>query len=364
MKTGNLYETLTKYELLVKLREFALSIFVALSADIILLFFLFSLDNILNFNSWFRMFSVAVIAILNIALIAWYVCIFVFRKASAHKLALKLEKEYGISDNSIINAVCFKEDEGMPDSLRNLFVNRASDNCRKIKLQVSAVLKNRDLARVSRIFLAAFIVFIIYSAVFHRHARNAFLRFVNPYSQLASLNYTQFNISPGDIEVLEGDSRRIISNACRGDVPAKALSVIIQGEGSVDIYEMTPSVKGFFLELKNITSTLKYSVRNKHESSRWFTVTVIKKPRFDDISVLVSPPEYTGEKEYALPLLKRNAEVLKGSVLNVSSKVPKGFKVSFPKIHHTTILILPDYVVRRNPRMDAAMRVFWSLLKN
>ena len=329
MKTGNLYETLTKYELLGKLREFALSIFVALSADIILLFFLFSLDNILNFNSWFRMFSVAVIAILNIALIAWYVCIFVFRKASVHKLALKLEKEYGISDNSIINAVCFKEDEGMPDSLRNLFVNRASDNCRKIKLQVSAVLKNHALARVSRIFLAAFIVFVIYSAVFHRHARNAFLRFMNPYSQLASLNYTQFNISPGDIEVLEGDSRRIISNACRGDVPAKALSVIIQAEGSLDIYEMTPSVKGFFLELKNITSTLKYSVRNKHESSRWFTVTVIKKPRFDDISVLVSPPEYTGEKEYALPLLKRNAEVLKGSVLNVSSKVPKGFKVSF-----------------------------------
>ena len=28
------------------------------------------------------------------------------------------------------------------------------------------------------------------------------------------------------------------------------------------------------------------------------------------------------------------------------------------------LLILTDYVVRRNPRMDAAMRVFWSLLKN
>jgi len=27
-------------------------------------------------------------------------------------------------------------------------------------------------------------------------------------------------------------------------------------------------------------------------------------------------------------------------------------------------LILPDYVVRRNPRMDAATRVLWSLLKN
>jgi len=28
------------------------------------------------------------------------------------------------------------------------------------------------------------------------------------------------------------------------------------------------------------------------------------------------------------------------------------------------LLILPDYVVRRNPRMDATTRVFWSLLKN
>ena len=28
------------------------------------------------------------------------------------------------------------------------------------------------------------------------------------------------------------------------------------------------------------------------------------------------------------------------------------------------LLILTDYVVRRNPRMDAATRMFWSLLKN
>jgi hypothetical protein len=329
VKTGNLYETLTKYEILGKLREFAFSIFVALSADIILLFCLFSLDNILNFNSWFRLFSVALLVVLNISLAAWYVYLFIFRKLSAHKLALKFEKEYGIKDNSIINAVCFKEDEGMPDSLRNLFVNKASENCRKIKLQLSAVLKNRNLGRVSRIFLISVIVFIAYSAVFHRYARNAFLRFMNPYSQLASLNYTQFNVSPGDIEIIEGDSRRIVSNARRGDVPAKVLSVIVQNEGAADVYEMIPSAKGFFLDLKNITSTLRYSVRNRHESSRWFTISVIKKPRFDNVSVIVNPPGYTGEKGYALPLLKKNAEILKGSMLNVEVKVPKGYKASF-----------------------------------
>lgn len=329
MKTGNLYETLTKYELFGKLREFAFSIIVALSADILLLFLLFALDNILNFSSWFRLFSVAVIAVLNISLIGWYVHLFIFRKASAHKLALRFEKEYGIGDNSIINAVCFKEDEGMPDSIRGLFVNKASENCRKIKLQLSTVWKNRNLAKVSRILLASFFVFLIYSAVFHRHARNALLRFVNPFSQLASLNYTQFNVSPGDIEVIEGDSRRIVSNACRGDVPAKALSVVIQNEGSVETYEMTPGAKGFFLDLKNITSALKYSVRNRHESSRWFTINVIKRPRFDNIAVVVTPPEYSAEREYSLPLLKRNAEILKDSVLNVTSKAPKGFKVRF-----------------------------------
>lgn len=329
MKTGNLYETLTKYELFGKLREFAFSIIVALSADILLLFLLFALDNILNFNSWFRVVSMAVIAVLNVSLIGWYVHMFIFRKASAQKLALKLEKEYGIGDNSIINAVCFKEDEGIPDSIRCLFVNRASENCRKIKLRLSSIWGNRNLAKVSRILLASFLVFLIYSAVFHRHARNALLRFANPYSQLASLNYTQFNVSPGDIEVVEGDSRRIVSNACRGDVPAKALSAVIQSEGAVDTYEMTPGAKGFFLDLKNITSTLKYSVRNRHEASRWFTVNVIKRPRFDSISVVVTPPGYSGEKEYSLPLLKRNAEILKGSVLNVTSKVPKGYKVRF-----------------------------------
>ncbi|HCE43517.1 MAG TPA: hypothetical protein DET40_08215 [Lentisphaeria bacterium] len=329
MATGDLYRTLNRYQLVGKVRQAIIAVLAVLSADLLLLFCLFSLDNMLNFNSWTRMFFVAVIVLFNLALMCWLLWIFSFRREGARRLATGFEKEHGIKDNSIINAVCFNEDDGIPPSLKNIFVGKASEKCRKVKLRFSSVAKTRNFILASRLLLLAILVFGIYSAVFHRHAQNALLRFINPCSQLASLNYTQFNVTPGDIEIIEGDSCRIVSTASRGGEPARDLSVVVKNQDSVDSYEMQRGDNGFSMDLKNITSPVVYSVRNRHESSRWFTVGVVRKPRFENLSVMVKPPEYSGEKEYPLPQLKRNNEILKDSLVKVSSVLPSGLKASF-----------------------------------
>ncbi len=329
MVTGDLYKTLNRYELVGKVRRAFITVLVALSADILLLFCLFSLDNILNFNSLTRMFFMTVVGALNFSMICWLICLFAFKKNGSRKLATDFEKEYGIKDNSIINAVCFNEDDGMPASLKDLFTGKAFENCRKIRLRFSSVLKTRSFILSARLFLLAVLVFGVYSAIFHRHVHNAMLRFINPCSQLASLNYTQFNVTPGDTEIIEGDSCSIVSTATRGGEPARELSVVVKNQDSVDSYEMQRIDKGFSMELKNITSPVFYSVRNRHESSRWFTVGVVRKPRFENVSVMVKPPDYAGEAEYPLPQLKRNNEILKGSLLKVSSIIPGGLKASF-----------------------------------
>jgi hypothetical protein len=329
MLPGDLYKTLNRYELVGKVRQAVIAVLAATAADILLLFCLFSLDNIINFNSLTRIFLIAVLGALNFSLICWLIRLFAFKKNGVRTLATGLEKEYGIRDNSIINAVYFNEDDGMPPSLKNLFAGRASENCRKIKLHFSSVLKTRNFIVAARFFLLAILLFGLYSAIFHRHVHNAMLRFISPCSQLAPLNYTQFNVTPGDIEIIEGDSCRILSSATRGGEPARELSVVVKNQDSVDSYEMQGGDKGFSMELKNITSPVFYSVRNRHESSRWFTVGVVRKPRFENVAVTVKPPEYAGELEYPLPLLKKNNEILKGSLVKVSSILPAGLKASF-----------------------------------
>ncbi|MFZ2653367.1 MAG: hypothetical protein WAX69_00485 [Victivallales bacterium] len=329
METGDLYKSLNRYELVGKVRQAIIAVVAALSANLLLPFCLFSLDNILNFNAWTRIFFVSVIAVFNISLIAWLVWLFAFRRDGSRKLATGFEKEHGIRDNSIINAVCFNEDEGVPAALKNLFIGNAAEKCRKIRLRFSSVMKTRNFMLAARTFLLAIIVSVIYFAIFQRHAQNALLRFINPCSQLASLNYTQFNVTPGDIDIIEGDSCRIISTATRGGEPARELSIVVKNQDSVDSYEMQKGDNGFSMEIKNITSPVAYSVRNRHESSRWFSVGVVRKPRFENVSVMVKPPEYLGEKEYPLAQLKRNNEILKDSLVKVSTALPTGLKASF-----------------------------------
>ncbi len=329
MATKDLYRTLSRFELVGKLRQAVILLTAVLSADILVLFCLFSLDNILNFNTYVRLIFLAVIAISNISAIVWIVHLFAFRKDNPRKLATGFEKENGIEDNSIINAVCFNESAEIQDSLKDHFIGRATERCRLISLHISNIFKNRNFIVLSRILIVAGLLFGIYAAAFHRHAENALLRFINPYSQLASLNYTQFNVMPGDISIVEGDTCRISSNAMRAGEPARELSLVVKNQDSVDSYEMQRENTGFSMELKNIASSMKYSVRSRHESSRWFAIDVIKKPRLENISVSVKPPAYTGEKEYPLTQLKRNNELLKDSLLKISSSVSKGYKSGF-----------------------------------
>ena len=80
MVTRDLYRTLKRYEIVGKFRQSAVAVLAALSADILMLFFLFSLDNILNFNSWIRIFFLSAVAVLNFALVFWLIWLFASRK--------------------------------------------------------------------------------------------------------------------------------------------------------------------------------------------------------------------------------------------------------------------------------------------
>ncbi len=329
MATGDLYRTLSKYDLLGKIRRSVIAATSVMAGDLLLLLCLFSLDNMLNFGSWTRILLVSAAAVCNLVLVLWIARLFIFSRVGAKKLATSFEKENAIDDNSIINAVCFDEDGSMPGSLKTIFSSTASEKCSRIPLRITSVFKSRNFIVASRILIAAVFLFGLYCAVFHSHAENALLRFINPRSQLAPLNCTQFNVMPGDTSILEGDSCKIISNAMRGGEGVRELSLAVKSQDSVDSYEMQRDNNGFSMELKNLSSTVSYSVRSRHESSRWFTVNVTRRPRFENVSVTVKPPAYTGEKEYPLQQMKRNNELLRDSTVKVSAVLPQGFRASF-----------------------------------
>ncbi len=329
MAAKDLYATLTSFGIFAKLRKSAAALAAVLAADAILLFLLFSLDNLLNFNSAARFVSVSAVAVINLLFLGWLVHLFAFRKESFRRLAVDLEKEQGIPDNSVINAVCFDEEKEFPAALKSLFAGAAAEGCRMVSFHISSVFRTAGFAKASRILMAALIILGLYSALFYRHAQNAMLRFINPFSQLASLNFTQFDVAPGDAEVAEGGACRITASAARDGAPARELAIVVKRQDSAESFEMRREGDRFFADLKDIGAPLLYCVKHRRDSSRWFRISVSRKPRFESLSASVVPPEYTGEKEYPLERAEKDGGILKDSAVKVAFTLPAGSSASF-----------------------------------
>ncbi len=327
MKRGPLYATLTKAALH---RRLSLSFRMLLLAGAGLLAaasLVLVADNLFNLTAMTR----AVIAALFVAAVFFSVIRLVYRYWSkpvdSAKMAVYLEQRYGIEDNRLINAVHFDRVAGMPDYLKEMFVGSAESVCKG--LNIRRVWRHAGLKPAAIWCAGGVLLFLAYVIPFAPHARNAFMRFLHPSTAVMPLNFTQFKITPGDTEVIEGTPSLISATATKLGHSASSLEILIKEDGAPLLYPMRNSADGFVFELRDLSRSTRYAVRNGHDQSRWHTITVINRPRLDGLTVTVTPPIYTGEEPWTIGSHKREAEVLKGSRVIVSSGASLQQSVTF-----------------------------------
>jgi hypothetical protein len=287
----------------------------------------FAADNLLNLSAAVRtVLSLGLAGGLLGGLIRLY-WLHWRKPTDAAKMAVYLEQRYGISDNSLINAVHFDRDPALPGFIKQIFSSAAATSCTGMDFR--RVWQHAHLKPAARLCAIGLLLFFAYAIPFAPHARNAWQRLLNPTTAVMPLNFTQFTVSPGDADLIEGHACLVLATATKFDRPVGNLDLLIKDSGTPLLYPMRSTADGFAFELRDLSRTTRYAVKNGHDVSRWYTVAVTPRPRLDHLTVTVTPPVYTGEKPLQLSPAKREADVLKGSSVTVSPNAKANQRVAF-----------------------------------
>jgi len=279
------------------------------------LFLVFAADNLFNLPAPLR----ASLALATLAAITAGVGLLYFRywraPADAAKTAVYLEQRYGIGDNRLINAVHFDRDPSLPADLKATFTEAAESSCADLSFR--RVWQHAHLKPALKLCACGLLVFLAYALPCGPHARNAFRRFLDPSTSVTPLNYSQFAVTPGDCEIIEDQPCLVRATATKFGRPATGLDILVKDGHTSLLYPMRAGANGFAFELRDLSRDARYAVKNGNDASRWYTVSVIRHPRLDQLTITVTPPAYTGEKAWALSQAKRESGILRGSRVSI-----------------------------------------------
>jgi len=287
------------------------------AADLFVITALFALDNLSAFSAEIR-FSVLVIFIISNLVLLVKLCIDLYKsRLNDKQAALKLEELHEIKDNSLINAVCFRDDEDISEEMRSLFLASADKRCEKLTL--SGIWKNKACQRVLKTLFIALIIAVLYMVLLHSYAYNAAVRFANPWTQLASLNFTQFNISPGDIRLAAGQNLSVKAKAFRANKKVNNLKILLTNAGTSTLYPMRHSRDISLFTINNISEDMSYKILSGSDSTREFKIEIIPKPEFKKFALKVTPPAYTRLKGVSYDIKTNEIAAPAGSKISINA---------------------------------------------
>ena len=295
-----------------------------LAADLFVITALFTLDNLTAFSSETRFFVLVIFIISNLVLLVKMLIDLYKSRLNDKQAALKIEELHEIKDNSLINAVCFRNDESISDEMRSLFLASADKRCKKLKL--SGIWKNKACQRVFKILFVALIIAALYMVLLNNYACNAAVRFINPWTQVASLNFTQFQVSPGDIRLAAGQKLTIKAKAFRAKKKVNNLKILLSNSGTSTLYPMRSSRGVASFELNNIAGAMSYKILSGKDSSREFRIEIIPKPKFKKFAFTVTPPAYTRLKSLSYDIKTNEIVAPAGSKININAANFEGNK--------------------------------------
>ena len=276
--------------------------------------------------------------------------------------AVAMETLGQVKDNSIINAVCFRESGEINSDLLASFVAVADAACRRVK--VPDWKAETICRRYVKMLLAVLVLTVVYLSLCWPYAVNAAWRYLNPWGQLASLNFAQFTVRPGDVAAVEGDDLTIIASAIRNGAPVNNLKILLTGGGTPLLLPMEDRNGEAVYVIRAVRQSLRYAVRCEGDSSREFGVTVMPKPVFKDIAVQVTAPAYTGLKPQRYEAAPTALTVPLGSKLLLTAKPPEGCVGQFfwngdslDQVRMASLEVVKDGVLTATLR-DAEGRVF------
>ncbi|WP_425400742.1 hypothetical protein [Aeoliella sp.] len=144
-------------------------------------------------------------------------------------------------------------------------------------------------------------------------------RFVSPYADVPPFSRLEFEVTPGDTEVVYGqglDVRATISGE-----PIEQASLVFESAGEEDEVPMFPEGDGQWrAALSRVTEPSSYFVRAEGSRSKRYQIEVITVPNIESVRFQVSQPEYARQAVYKGPLPDGGLSGLAGAKVKLWAK--------------------------------------------
>ncbi|MCA9149776.1 MAG: hypothetical protein KDA92_10775 [Planctomycetales bacterium] len=243
------------------------------------------------------------------------------------RIARSLERQLGLTDNSLINAVDLQAEPrtSVSRGLVNATIERADAAATRIELKQAIAARPLRIAAWGMIvaLIVMSVVFLIEPRVFYR----GLPRLLDPQGGHPPYTSLRFNVGVNPDPLYFGSPATIHTDVTGRAAPDRADIVFAADKRDVAQQRRVPMVSaadGFEVHLDQVEDGQFFFVDTPRGRSDWYRYDVIQSPRFSDGWVKYSFPEYTDWTPRQHPLDNRPIQAIEGTriELEVSSNMP------------------------------------------
>ena len=144
-------------------------------------------------------------------------------------------------------------------------------------------------------------------------------RFASPYADVPPFSRLEFEVTPGNTEVIYGQGLDV--RASLAGKPVEQATLVLETDGQQDEVPMFPEGDGKWrAALSRITEPSSYFVRAEGARSKRFQIEVITVPNIEAVRFQVTQPEYARQAMYQGPLPEGGLSGLAGAEVKLWAK--------------------------------------------
>ena len=316
-------------------------------------------DNLFALPGWLR----TAYGVAFLGGVAYVLCVNVLynlvRPLTDEMVAVHLERVAPGMDNRLINTVLFRKQEFKDALTRRMAASQMDETLQAVKDVDPAAAGRGTALRAWGVRAGALAAGVaVYAVVFTGQFSNALHRYAQPGRFIAPVTRTVLTVTPGNADVLQGDSVEIEAHV-DGVLPEKAY-VNYEEEGGAKGRQTMPFEGSLFsYKFTAVQRSFRYSVTAGDAVSDVFAVSVKTRPTVKDLRVTVHFPDYMRlpDRTESGPAAAISAPV--GATVKVEAVADRAlssavFVTSFlsaagagePERHETPMTLSPDGTAR------------------
>ncbi|MBI5022387.1 MAG: hypothetical protein HZB59_13205 [Ignavibacteriales bacterium] len=225
------------------------------------------------------------------------------------------------------------------------------------KLNFGEAIDESSIKKSAKYFFVVLFLFLITNIISPAILLNPFYRIIHYSQSFSQKKLIEFNVEPGNVEVVRGADVIIKVQANVDKNQAVILSTCPAGQHVFESNQMKQRANSSFITtLNNLVSTTEYYATAGDVSSEKFTIKVIDRPFIRSLNVTITPPAYTRMQKSFVDENSGDIRAYAGSTVHLDINSNKELISSLVMFNDSSVVNLKtnkinaagDFILRKN----------------